>query len=216
VASYQIVVRTKNHSRHHPLQAVSVRERPWDDGICNSFCIDNIVSISLAAHLYFMGNRWLWRDTDIDHATEGVDATRQQARLGQHISGVPCDRTPERGSQGLLTTNTILLTKVQNAGNFCYFIMVSSKRHQNHGKATLQSAFRIAQCCKYLLSGRSLTQPHHAVRTRTTRSKGRVSPPRSTYEDGGNQLIAPIRSLLFWLSFFLVSPLPIPSRTPSY
>lgn len=35
---------------------------------------------------------------------------------------------------------------MQNTGNFCYFIMVSSKRHQKHGKAPLQSAFRVAQC----------------------------------------------------------------------
>lgn len=64
----------------------------------------------------------------------------------------------------------------------------------------------VAQCCKYLSLGRSLTQPHHAVRTRTTRSKGRVSPPRSTYEDGGNQLIAPNRSFLFCLFFSSLAP----------
>jgi hypothetical protein len=50
--------------------------------------------------------------------------------------------------------------------------------------------------------GRSLTQPHQAVRTRTTRSKGRVSPPRSTYEDGGNSsLLHPIISVLFMFFF---------------
>lgn len=53
----------------------------------------------------------------------------------------------------------------------------------------------------FVVLNRSLTQPHQAARTRTTRSKGRVSPPRFPHEDGGNQLIAPIRSFMPGLFF---------------
>ena len=63
-------------------------------------------------------------------------------------------------------------------------------------------------CVVHIIDTASSQDPHDEV-------ERQGQSPRSTHEDGGNQLISPIRSSLFCPCFSFISPSPIPSRTPS-
>ena len=126
-----------------------------------------------------------------------------------YLFGVPCDRTPERGRQGLLTTNGI---PSRRSARHWKILLLYNGFFEKASETWQSTVTKCVLCCTMVqilvVLGRSLTQPHQAVRTRTTRSKGRVS-PHVPHEDGGNELIVPIRSFMF---FFFLSLAPRRSR----
>lgn len=113
---------------------------------------------------------------------------RGRVRGATGILGSRATGPQDVGARVYLTTNAIPPRRRAKRWKFCDFIMVSTRKHQKHGKASLQSAFHIAQCCRrFVMLRTSLTpasseDPHDEV-------ERQGQSPRSTHEDDGNQLI---------------------------